>query len=380
MKPAIAFFAYGEKSWIGGLYYVRNVVFSLLQNKEIMKRYNLIVFVNRDTAELFAPLKSKIKCIVNPFRDCPWSRRFELIHYLLNKVRFSFNNGGSSLFHITQIDWIPDFQHEYYPEYFSKEECGRRTQDYKKIVDTKNPLVLSSNACIEDFRKYYDTGKKKNVYLLHFVSFIEPEVRKIDKEQEERVIQDYDLDNCRTVCISNQFWKHKNHIVVFKAIRILAKRGTLDNVVFVFTGELKDYRNPEYYQELTTMMQEEEVSRHIKILGFIPREDQLALMKICEFVIQPSLFEGWGTVLEDAKVLDKKVILSDILVHQEQKNCNCRLFPPHDEVALAEIIEDTLNSADNCEYIEEGIADMHQRALVYSSSFDALLRDHEENK
>ena len=38
--------------------------------------------------------------------------------------------------------------------------------------------------------------------------------------------------------------------------------------------------------------------------------------------MQPSLCEGWGTVLEDAKVLDKAVLLSDIPVHREQKNEN----------------------------------------------------------
>ena len=36
--------------------------------------------------------------------------------------------------------------------------------------------------------------------------------------------------------------------------------------------------------------------------------DQLRLMKESLGVIQPSLFEGWSTVIEDAKALNKKSI------------------------------------------------------------------------
>lgn len=60
----------------------------------------------------------------------------------------------------------------------------------------------------------------------------------------------------------------------------------------------------------------------IRLLGFVERTEQLCIMKNAAFIVQPSLCEGWGTVLEDAKVLDKAVLLSDIPVHREQKNEN----------------------------------------------------------
>ena len=43
-------------------------------------------------------------------------------------------------------------------------------------------------------------------------------------------------------------------------------------------------------------------------------------------VIQPSLFEGWSTVVEDAKAMNQKMILSDIEVHREQAEHNGYLF------------------------------------------------------
>ena len=35
-------------------------------------------------------------------------------------------------------------------------------------------------------------------------------------------------------------------------------------------------------------------------------------------VIQPSLFEGWSTIVEECRSIGKKIILSDLNVHKEQ--------------------------------------------------------------
>ena len=75
-------------------------------------------------------------------------------------------------------------------------------------------------------------------------------------------------------------------------------------------------------------------------LGFIDRAEQLQLMNYAKAVIQPSLFEGWSTVVEDAKSMNQFVIASDIDVHREQLKNNCRFFSPNDEIALAKIISE----------------------------------------
>jgi glycosyltransferase involved in cell wall biosynthesis len=52
-------------------------------------------------------------------------------------------------------------------------------------------------------------------------------------------------------------------------------------------------------------------------------------------VLQPSLFEGWSTVVEDARVVGRPVILSDIAVHREQNPPGARFFAGESAVALA---------------------------------------------
>ena len=58
--------------------------------------------------------------------------------------------------------------------------------------------------------------------------------------------------------------------------------------------------------------------KETKVLGFISREDQLALMHAAVAVVQPSLFEGWSTVIEDVKSMSVPLVASAISVHQEQ--------------------------------------------------------------
>ena len=81
-------------------------------------------------------------------------------------------------------------------------------------------------------------------------------------------------------------------------------------------------------------------------------------------------------MVEDAKVLDKTILLSDIPVHREQMNEKCILFDPHNTEELAELIQKECHKVHN-DNIEKGIEDMKKRALEYSKGFEQLLRDRE---
>ena len=138
--------------------------------------------------------------------------------------------------------------------------------------------------------------------------------------------------------MSNQFLFHKTHITVFRAIAELVKRNRND-IKVIFTGQLEDYRNPQYIAELKSIINEHGTEQNIRILGLIPRKEQLSLIRKSIAVIQPSLFEGWSTIVEDAKSMHKNIILSDIDVHLEQKVENGIYFQKENYMELAEIME-----------------------------------------
>ena len=116
------------------------------------------------------------------------------------------------------------------------------------MTGSDNPMVLSSFDAARDLERFYP-GHRCAVEVVHFVSYIEPEVCAITPELEQSVRDKFDLKR-NYIYIPNQFWQHKNHIVMVEAIECLLKEGRLCDYDFVFTGNLKDYRNPEYIDKL----------------------------------------------------------------------------------------------------------------------------------
>jgi hypothetical protein len=76
----------------------------------------------------------------------------------------------------------------------------------------------------------------------------------------------------------------------------------------------------------------------VKFLGFIDRAEQLLILKNSIAVIQPSLFEGWSTVVEDCKAQNHNIILSSLPVHKEQISEGAIFFNPYEPQDLANSI------------------------------------------
>ena len=68
-------------------------------------------------------------------------------------------------------------------------------------------------------------------------------------------------------------------------------------------------------------------------------------MKKSYAIVQPSLFEGWSTVVEDAKCLNKFIFLSNLNVHLEQNPRNVSYFDPRDESDLVDKLLNVIPTA-----------------------------------
>lgn len=382
MKKKILFNGLGNRGWIGGLYYLKNIIFSCLQSEKIKNSFDMVVLIDPKHADIFDCFadtdgvelrifagESKWKLMLYEMRLI-WMQGVKYCYALeLNKIGRFFKRKG--------IFWIPDFQHRTLPEFFSQEELARKQEKDTEMVMSKNPMVLSSLDAKNDLERFYP-GYRCKIEVVHFVSYIEPEIRAITPELEEKVREKFGLKK-KYIYLPNQFWQHKNHIVAVRAIEELKKRGALADHDFVFTGNLEDYRNPAYINRLKEIMEAPQVADAIRLLGFVDRTEQLCIMKNAQFIVQPSLCEGWGTVLEDAKVLDKTVLLSDIPVHREQKNEKCRLFHPNEPEELANLMEQLAGEAQSPKTaeqfagnIEQGIANMYREAGEYAKALERV--------
>jgi glycosyltransferase involved in cell wall biosynthesis len=143
----------------------------------------------------------------------------------------------------------------------------------------------------------------------------------------------------KSAYLPNQFWAHKDHLTAFKALAQLRQRGV--DLPLVCTGLEEDRRNPEHFAQLMRYLSENGIDGAVRCLGLVPRNDQIEIFRHASVVIQPSLFEGWSTVVEDTKTVGRPIIATDLSVHREQLKGYDRAwhFRPSAAEELAALLE-----------------------------------------
>ncbi len=234
---------------------------------------------------------------------------------------------------VISIGWIPDFQHIHLPYMFTGRLLEYRNRTYAEVAENSAAVILSSNDALDDYRKFAPRFADKG-RVLNFAQAVA--VDNFDSNRYEAIKVEYGLPD-RYFYVPNQFWKHKNHMVVLGALKILKNSG-LSAPKVVFSGLNKDYRNAGYLKEIENYIVENGLSDNAIMLGLIDYQKVYYLMRYSAAVINPSLFEGWSSTVEECKAIDKYIILSDIKVHIEQAPAKAEYFSAHDPAALADIL------------------------------------------
>lgn len=332
-----------NQNWIGGTYYLENLIHAL---KAIKDNHSFELILLSDKKDDYKRLKLEFKELryKNPnryARTIPGRLMNKLClkfgfkpfidHRLSNKdIDILFPANDTRVYDKIKgkVYWVPDFQEYYFPDFFSSEELALRKQFHEHIASNTFMLIVSSQNAKSDFFKFYPNAKCA-VHVVNFAVSL-PEFESLNIKS---VKQKYNIKSNFFMC-PNQFWQHKNHMVILKALSILKKEGV--NCLVVFTGKEYDHRNPEYFNNLKQFVTENALEQNVRFLGFIDRKEQLKIMREAIAVIQPSLFEGWSTVVEDSKAISQYVLLSNIPVHKEQLNENVSFFNPTNEIELVE--------------------------------------------
>jgi glycosyltransferase involved in cell wall biosynthesis len=227
------------------------------------------------------------------------------------------------------VNWIADFQHLHMPEMFSWRERKLRDKNFRALALMSKRLVFSSESAKKDFESFMPDYQGR-VDVMRFVVRVPEDVydgRPLDK------LRQYDVPE-KFFHLPNQFWKHKNHLVVIRALKLLKE---LKSEIFVVcTGNISDYRDPGYFNFLKKEIYTSGIGEQIAFLGLVPLDHLYAFMRQSVAILNPSFFEGWSTTVEEAKSLGKKVLLSDIAVHHEQDPTEGTYFNPTNPDDLAE--------------------------------------------
>lgn len=337
-------FSYNE-NWIAGTYYLLNIINALNTLEDTVKP--IIVIITKDTANLKLVKKETnypyLKVFIHPQKLSKLQRGINMLGSLFGQIIFSKNKKIPVDFlypdytnkliskNLKKVTWIPDFQERFLPAFFSDTEIVSRKKWQTNIAKNNDIVVFSSENAKNHFTTFYKDSRVKKI-VLHFAVTL-PDFSKLDTKQ---IISKHHLPKSYFFA-PNQFWAHKNHITILKAVKILKEKGI--EVFVAFSGKDHDYRNKDYVASLKKFIIENNIEKNISFLGFLDRKEQLLILKNSIAVIQPSLFEGWSTVVEDSKALNKHIILSDLEVHKEQINVNCDFFERENEQQLSMFLE-----------------------------------------
>jgi glycosyltransferase involved in cell wall biosynthesis len=355
---SIALVALGGRGWIGGGLYIAHIFESLLIWRSHHPGFSLrIIIICSDTEQLIKdfPIYSKADGFIQVINPSHLAKILDKGASLLSRLLPNFSIPSAQLldFANKNVDfvypfvsslnplagprsasWIPDFQHRFLPQYFSSAEILSRDANCARIARNSNDIVFSSKDSLMSFKEFYPRSQAR----LHVLSFCSIPSECLWDQHPDLTRRSYNLPPKFLLC-SGQFWIHKNQSLVLRAIYELKKECR--DLFVVFTGHTYDYRCPGYFDEFLRDSHLLGVKDSIAILGMIPRTDLLQLMRSSVAVVQPSLFEGWSTVVEDARALGKKIILSDLAVHAEQRHPDSLFFAKTSAASLVSAMRDT---------------------------------------
>ena len=388
VKPLrIGILMHADSRWMGGIIYIQNlvkVIATLPSDKRSQVELFLIVSSDSDpkfysdllplvtklchenwlNLGLLNRLRWKIARIIPLLKD----KRISLVtkqEHLDFLYPITGNWGISWHFDCSWAAWIPDFQHKYLPELFLLRELRVRDRLFQDISQIAPAVVFSSQVAVDDFRKFYPKSKAQT-FVLNFRTVPEATwftANPIEIQQKYQIADSFFL-------VSNQFWKHKNHKILVEALCILKQKNI--KVIIVCTGQLNSTNSSSYKDEFLELIHQTELDEQFIILGQIPRFEQIQLMRRSLAVIQPSLFEGWSTVVEDARLLGKKLIISDLSVHFEQDPPDATFFQrnsPQDLADKLKLLLPTLSPGPDLEAEVRSIKANQVQCQTYGEQF-----------
>jgi glycosyltransferase involved in cell wall biosynthesis len=377
----VGFRAINGTEWVAGINYLRNLLYALSQLEDktiatvlfIGKKYNSEIFqlLLKNTLIVKTSLFDRMSLLWFAQRCCEKIlRRNILFNRLIKKYNIDVLSHTaivkSAISSCKIINWIADFQHIKLPEMFSKEEIILRNKQNLRIIKESDIILLSSRDAFNDCMRFAPEYVNK-MRVLPFVCFINPKI--YEENKIEKLKNQYGFKG-KYFYLPNQFWQHKNHKTVFEAVNILKQQNK--NVLLICSGLVNDYRNKSHIMQLKYFIEENRLTNNIKILGLIDYDDVMHLIRHCVSLINPSLFEGWSSTVEEVKSLGKNVILSDINVHREQNPPASIYFSPFDKYGLSEILwEKWNNSTGGPDFELERIAqrNLQERVIQFAEQY-----------
>lgn len=241
-------------------------------------------------------------------------------------------------FPVPWLGYAYDFQHRHLPQFFTEKDRRSRDSHFQAIFNDPPVTLVNSQAVARDARQLIQPLRSR-ICALPFT----PLLRESWSRPDPSLMDRYGLSFHQPFfLVSNQFWPHKNHELVFRASAQLRRKGLPLKVLC--TGAMDTPETRPVTHRLSSTFPDLLGDGTIRLLGWIPKRDQIGLLRAAAAVIQPSLLEGGpgGGASYHSVALGKTLLLSDIPVNREVNRGKTVFFSPDDPSALANAMQEVV--------------------------------------
>jgi glycosyltransferase involved in cell wall biosynthesis len=367
VKVRVAFTLFADGSWTGGVNYLRNLFSAInsLDNSAVEPILFVSPNTHLDSIKSLTMFLNEQPIIVPSWRNSTKNR----VTQLFNKFVLQCDKQSLAAFQRAKIDvvfqndkwygfrfplptltWIADFQHKHLTDMFTFYQLKKRDLAYSMLCKSATQVMVSSEDAAKDCAQFFSLEDKK-ISVVPFAVQLDESVLSIDPT---KIMDVYKIPK-QYFYFPGQLWKHKNHLKLLDALSLLKEEGV--EVVVVATGNPKDGRDPSHPSRVLKYIEMKGLQANFIFLGMIPYQEIMPLMRGAAAVINPSLFEGWSTIVEEAKALGVPMLLSNLNVHKEQAPDRCLFFDPRLPTEIAKIIKKScLSSSDTLKNKTEHLA------------------------
>lgn len=223
------------------------------------------------------------------------------------------------------ISPVHDLMHRYEPRFPEVSEHFEEREIYMKcLAKYATCILVDSKLGKKQFEKSYFDKSIRNPHVVS-LPFVVPEHVWNATEKYIEVPDKY-------VFYPAQFWKHKNHINLVKAINLL--KNTIPDIHLVLVGSEKNNCN-----EIKKYIAENKLKNHVTILGFVSNENVTYLYRHAVGMIMPSYFGPTNIPPLEAMALGCPVAVSNKYAMPEQVGKAGLLFNPDSPEEIAECIK-----------------------------------------
>jgi glycosyltransferase involved in cell wall biosynthesis len=225
---------------------------------------------------------------------------------------------------------VHDVIHLLFPQYLPSRFAGRYARAMIGSAVSRARLVMTvSQASKRDLLGFFDVDESK---ILVIPNGIDPAMtRELTQAEIERVRKRFQLNGRNALFVGN-IKPHKNVERLITAFALLRQDPALADVTLIVVGD-----DISKYPALRRKVEEHGLRSHVRFFGFVPEMTLVALYRLADIFVFPSLYEGFGFPPLEAMANGTPVITSKISSLPEVVGDAALTVDPYstEEIALA---------------------------------------------